>query len=41
MNMCGLNILCERIAHICVYTHMYDDLGNGGALKVVPKCTLN
>ena len=27
-------VLCERFAHIYVYTHMNDDLGNKGALKV-------
>ena len=37
----GLKVLCERIAHIDVYAHMYDDLVNRGALNGVLKCTLN
>ena len=34
MNMCGLNVLCGSIDHIYVYlyTHMYDNLINIGAL---------
>ena len=36
-----LNVLCERFAHIYVYTHMNDDLVNRGDLKGVLKCILN
>ena len=37
----SLKVLCERIAHIDVYTHMYDGLVNRWRLKGVPKSTLN
>ena len=41
VNICDLNVLCERSTHIYVYTHMNDDLVNRGALKGVLKCILN
>ena len=43
MNMCDLNVLCERFAHIYGYTHthMNGDLVNRGALKGVFKCIVN
>ena len=42
MNMCCLNVLCERFfSHICIHTYMNDDLVNSGALKSVLMCILN
>ena len=41
MNMCDLNVLCERFAHIYVYTQMNDDVVNIGGLEAVLKCILD
>ena len=41
MNMCDLNVLCERFAHIYVYRYMNDYLVNKGALTGVFKCIGN
>ena len=32
MNMSDHNVLCDKISHLYVYTQMYDDLVNRGAL---------
>ena len=41
MNICDLNVLCERTSQLYVYTHMYDDLVNREALKGILKCTVS
>ena len=41
MNMCDLNVLCERFSHIYVYTHINDDIVNRGALEAALKCILD
>ena len=37
-----LNVfMFKKYSHICIYTHMNDDLVNRGDLKGVLKCILN